>query len=279
MNDHPNACRLDGLAAGGADPDAARHLIGCALCTRYVDELREALVPIDEVEANDFVASLADRLEQAPPVSIAEPPATSPALVASPACLPSLASPASLNSSPSPRSARRLAAARPGLGPRTRLLALTAGPLLAAAALLLLVLRPLPLPSPPGPNADANASGSVRFKGELALAVIRERGGEQERLVHEASVRAGDRIRLEVGNSVGGPLLAGVLADDGAWLPLLEAPSADVGTHFSERSARFDDEPTEGFVLAGRPDEVDRARTTRRFEGVATLRLRYERGP
>jgi hypothetical protein len=253
MNAHPNARRLDGLAAGGADPQAEAHLAVCAPCARYVEGLRRGLPAVAGPDADAFVAALALRADHDTPG--AQAPA---------------------------RGARAEGPApRPRFGPRARQIAFATGPLLAAAALLLLVLRPAP-PGPPhadAPPALTPDGGPVRFKGEVALAVIRERGGEQERLVHEASVRAGDRIRLEVSSSAEGPLAAGVLADDGAWLPLLEAASADVGTHFSERSARFDDEPTEGFVLAGRPDEVERARTSRRFEGVATLRLRYERGP
>lgn len=236
MNDHPNARRLDGLAAGCADPDAEAHVNRCEPCARYVEGLRRALPAITEPDADAFVAALADH-----------------------------------------------ASPRPRFGPRARQIAFAAAPLLAAAALLVLVLRPAPpRPSPPGQGPDPTdtiVGGSVRFKGDVAIAVIRERRGEQERLVHEASVRAGDRIRLEVSSSAEGPLVAGVLADDGAWLPLLDAPQANVGTHFSDRSARFDDEPTEGFVIAGRPDDVERARRDRRFEGVATLRLRYERGP
>jgi hypothetical protein len=45
----------------------------------------------------------------------------------------------------------------------------------------------------------------------------------------------------------------------------------DAGTHFSEQAARFDDEPTDGWVLAGAPEDVERARRTREFLGVAVL--------
>jgi hypothetical protein len=264
MNQHPNARRLDGLAAGLGDREAEAHIAGCAPCARYVEGLRARLAPPSEGEAEAFVASLAGEL----------PPASQVSSAASLASLPALPSASSPEAAPSRR----------GLGPRARFIA-AAAPLLAAAALLLLVLRPAPpAPPPPAPPRPGGAGpaadgGAVRFKGEVAVAIVRDRGGDQERLVHEASVRSGDRIRVEVSSSAGGPLLAGVLADDGTWLPLLEAPFAEAGTHFSERAARFDAEPTEGAVLAGRPDEVERARATRNFERVASLRLRYEPTP
>jgi hypothetical protein len=260
VTDHPNARRLDGLAAGGDDLDANAHLSRCAACANYVEALRRTSPPWSAREAEAFVA----RAERsfAPPGGPAGRPFEP--------------------TSPAHRSDRGRAFAA-----QTRRLALVATPLLAAAAALLIALRPGPPPAqaPGAPPAQApgaasvSDAGSVHFKGELALAIVRERDGAQERLVHAADVRAGDRVRLEVSSPQAGPLLAGVLADDGAWLTLIDDASAGVGTHFSERAARFDAEPTEGFVLAGRPDDVERAKSTRRFEGVASLRLRYDRGP
>lgn len=251
MTNHPNARRLDGLAAGSDDPDAGAHLSRCAACAHYVEALRRTLPLWSEREAETFVA-LAERSLAAPagPTSAPFDP-----------------------TSPAPRSGRGRFA------PRARALAFVAAPLLAAAASLLVALRPGPPAAQTLEAAGASDAGPLRFKGELALAIVRERDGAQERLVHDVIVRAGDRVRLEVSSPQAGPLLAGVLADDGAWLPLIDDATAGVGTHFSERSARFDAEPTEGFVLAGRPDDVERAKSTRCFEGVASLRLRYERGP
>jgi hypothetical protein len=258
MTDHPNARRLDGLAAGGHDHDleAEAHLGRCAACAAYVGGLRAELPAVPASEAEAFVAAVIARGAAATP-----PPTAAPGAAATP-----------------PRAARSRGALVP-FGGRARRLAFAGGPLLAAAAVAFVLWRPAPAPAPGDDRRAAAPDAPVRFKGELALAVVRDRAGEQERFVHEATVRAGDRIRLEVSGPGEGPLLAGVLGDDGAWLPLLELAAAGPGTHLSDRSARFDAEPTEGFVLAGRPDDVERARATRRFDGVAALRLRYERHP
>ncbi|HEU4532557.1 MAG TPA: hypothetical protein VFS00_00520, partial [Polyangiaceae bacterium] len=58
MTEHPNARRLDGLAAGGHDPDAGAHLSRCEACARYVEGLRRALPPLSESEAEAFVTAV-----------------------------------------------------------------------------------------------------------------------------------------------------------------------------------------------------------------------------
>lgn len=112
------------------------------------------------------------------------------------------------------------------------------------------------------------------FKGGVAVAVIRDRGGLQERLAGPFEVAASDRIRLEVAVDHEGPVTAGLLSEDGAWTPLLAPVSLAAGTHYSELAARFDDAPTDAILLAGPPADVDRARATRNFEGVVAWRVR-----
>lgn len=72
--------------------------------------------------------------------------------------------------------------------------------------------------------------------------------------------------------------MAGLLGKDGSWLVLLTPALLEAGTHFSERSARFDDAPTEGWILAGEPQTVEGARATHDFSQVAAgLMAAFER--
>ena len=144
-------------------------------------------------------------------------------------------------------------------------------PLLAAAALLLIVRgRPGdpgvadPILVAPGP--------SIRFKGKkLQLAVVRDRQGDQSRVATEITVRPDDRLRVEVGVDDARPIEVGFLGKDGTWVLLLAPAVLEAGTHLSERSARFDDTPTEGWIVAGDPDDVARAKTTRAFDDVSVI--------
>jgi hypothetical protein len=168
-------------------------------------------------------------------------------------------------------------------GSRARWAARTAalaGPLLAAAVVLLLV-RPRSGSTTPVPSAEPLAppgsSGEMRFKGELSVAAIRERGGRQERLVGPFAVRPSDAVRVEVSVDQAGPLTAGLLTDEGEWVVLLLPASVTAGTHYSERAARFDATPTHATLLVGAPAAVDRARRTRDFAGLIAWRVTSER--
>jgi hypothetical protein len=154
--------------------------------------------------------------------------------------------------------------------------------LVAAAAVLFLVLRPPEATVGPVAMATtttdmADATG-VRFKGAPQIAVIRERDGQQQRLSVEAGIRAKDRLRVEI--SVDAPTMVevGVLSEDGAWVALLPAKQLTPGTHFSPQAVRFDEAPSNGWVIAGSPEAVDRARKTKRFEGVTVIPLHVEKG-
>lgn len=60
----------------------------------------------------------------------------------------------------------------------------------------------------------------------------------------------------------------------GAWwspVPLILPTVLEAGTHISERAAHFDDSPTEGWILAGHPEAVERARTTRIFDEIMAM--------
>jgi hypothetical protein len=143
------------------------------------------------------------------------------------------------------------------------------GPVVAAAAIVVLWLRAPSRVEPVSTLSTPAASSDIaRFKGGLSVAVIRERGGRQERLTGPFEVDPSDRIRVEIAVDRESPVTAGLLSDDGTWT-LLQSPVAlGVGTHYSDLSARFDDAPTHAVLLVGSPAEVDRARRARTFDGI-----------
>jgi hypothetical protein len=143
----------------------------------------------------------------------------------------------------------------------------------AAAAAVLVLAHPAtpPTPAPPRPVVE-----SMQFKGALQVVSIRERGADQERFAGSVGVRAGDRLRIEIGVDQERPVTAGVLADDGAWLTLLAPTVLEPGTHLSARAAEVDDRPIGGVILAGDPNDVARARASRDFTGVAVMAVHPE---
>jgi hypothetical protein len=148
---------------------------------------------------------------------------------------------------------------------------LAAAPLLAAAAALVLWARSPSL----APHLVPSSGGEAEhFKGGLSIAAVRDRGGRQERLVGPFEVEPWDRVRVEIALDHEGPVTAGLLSDDGSWATLLAPVSLGPGTHYSELAARFDDTPTNAFLVVGAPADVDRARATRNFEGVIAWRVR-----
>jgi hypothetical protein len=150
-----------------------------------------------------------------------------------------------------------------------------------AATIMLLVVGVRTLDGNSLPTLRTRSAGNLdsHFKGGLAVAVIREREGRQERLVGPFQVHADDRIRIEVSTDRAGSLSGGLLADEGAWVALLAPRELEAGTHYSELAARFDDSPTRATLLVGKPDDVERARQTREFIGVVAWRVTSELAP
>jgi hypothetical protein len=151
-----------------------------------------------------------------------------------------------------------------------------AAPLLLAAALLLWI-RPPSVPIVPStlPSGSVSASDDLaRFKGGISVAVVRDRNGQQDRLLGPFEVEPLDRIRVEIALDHEQAITAGLLAADGGWVPLLAPVSLPAGTHYSDLAARFDDSPEDAVLLVGAPASVDRARGTRNFEGVVAWRVR-----
>jgi hypothetical protein len=258
---HPGAHRLDAVAAGDADEGVRAHLATCEACARYVAELRDEAARFRASEdAGAFIARV-----QAPG--------------------------SRGDSVPHARREGTPSATRIVRGSWMARAAFVAGPLVAAAALVLLVVRGrAPIdgapPSPTESRVLERASqvrtvppSDSRFKGGFAVAVVRERGGRQERLTGPFEVRGGDRVRLEVSIDHAAPVAAGLLTDQGEWVNLLSPEALEAGTHFSETAARFDESPTHATLLVGEPAAVEHARATRDFSGVVAWRVVSEALP
>jgi hypothetical protein len=248
MTPHPRAVDLETLAAGDLLPEAAVHVASCGACARYVGGLREA--------AARFA-------RQADPAKFAE-------LIE--------------------RRARTELAERRSKAP---LRIVFAGlPVLAAAAVLVLLLSGRAhdttahvdaASSSASVDREGAASSSVsvdpegvRFKGRLPIAAIRQRGTKQARFVGKVPVRPLDGLRLELALDSEQVISAGLLQEDGSWVELISPRTLEPGTHFSEQAARFDQHPARGFLVAGEPAAVERARRTRIFEQVSVLEVEVE---
>ena len=235
MIEHPPLFRLDAHATGDVDAGVEEHLTSCTRCAEYVTRLRDAVVVHSEREgakAADFVLALDDvRRERDRAGASDEKPQAA-------------------------RSSRRMQ------------VVLAAGSFLAAAAVLVLVARS----GPHLATADAAVSEpSIRFKGKMQLAIIRDRRGEQARIATEVRVRPGDRLRAEVSVDDSRPIEIGFLGRDGTWVLLMAPSELEAGTYFSDRAAEFDEAPTEGWIIAGRPEAVDRARQELSFADVSAI--------
>jgi predicted anti-sigma-YlaC factor YlaD len=158
-----------------------------------------------------------------------------------------------------PSSAAFAQATRQRLTRRRRATVLGGLGAVAAAALVLVFILP-------------HAEPPVRFKGGPQLAVVRDRAGVQARAAAAVSVRAGDRLRVEVSLDQPGEVGVAFLGEDGSWVVLLAPRRLPPGTHWSEQALRFDDHPTAGVILAGAPDALAK----RRRSDLSTLEVRVE---
>jgi hypothetical protein len=144
---------------------------------------------------------------------------------------------------------------------------------LAAVAILFVHSREIQPPGE-GPGVVETGEGPVRFKGGIETAIIVEHAGAQSRQTGALALDPGDRIRLEIALDHDVRLAAGVLAESGEWADLQPPALLGSGTHYSEQSITFDHDVPSGWVLVGREDAVARARKSRDFHDVTTIRVR-----
>lgn len=266
--EHPSALALDSLAAGDPVPEAKAHVETCARCTEYVETVR--------AEAAAFASA-------APPAFLAnlEAFATSPAeelpgQETGPTAARAVGTPAEERPAAEGARVTRLADAR---AKRERVLSFAYAALpLALVAAALFILRPTSTPSPDGFPTTPTES-TMRLKGPPVLAVVRHRHGAQERFTSTIAVAPDDRLRLELTVDREGMYEAGLLGEDGSWLVLLSPTMLTPGAHFSEKAAHLDDKPTPGWLVAGPPEDVARARRTREFTGLAILAVKVAPSP
>jgi hypothetical protein len=267
---HPSSLDLEAFAVGEPLPaHLAGHLEECGACGAFLDRLRAVTSDAPSgAQSNDAVARALARMDTQELHD---------------------ESPAYDGPKPAPRQE-----------PKRRLWLVGSSviaPLAAAAAILLLMRSPPPAAKadgdaqepttfkiqmetlPPGTvvaTGNGTAEPDTQFKGGMQVAVVRERGGAQARFSSTVRVKPGDRLRVEVALDREQAILGAVLADDGSYLELMPQAVRGPGTHFSERSAKIDAAPTRGMIIIGKPEAVARARETRSFNGVTTLRVELE---
>lgn len=265
---HPSSIDLEAFACGEPNARAGEHVASCDACTSHVERLRGLFAAgPSQAKARDAVTRIAQRLEVAP--------GHEPTL------------PRERAGEPTPA---RLRARRAWLWRG----ASVAAPLAAAAAVTLLLrsggTTTDPLPGAPvrsvatsgEPNATSEPGTTepgTTFKGNIQIAVVRERGAAQSRFASTVKVKPGDRLRVEVALDREEAILAAVLGDDGSWLELMTERIREPGTHFSERSARVDETPLRGTILVGSPAAMALAKRTRSSAGVSALRIEWENTP
>ena len=249
---HPHRVDLEIFAAGDPSDIVAAHLTDCEPCAAYVREL--------EVGAADFARNDADAF-----VEMLRTNATANANANANANATANANAVKVDSQ------RKVARGSVLFLRATRVVM----PVIALAAGIFLLARWAP--SREIVSANSSSSSELqRFKGGLQVAVVRERGGTQDRLSADVGVRPNDRARVEVSIDHPQPIAAGVLENDGTWTVLIAPAMLEGGTHYSEQAVRFDSRPTNGWVVVGEPTAVDRARTTRNLEGVVAIPLHAE---
>jgi hypothetical protein len=289
--EHPSALALDSLAAGDPVPEAQAHVDTCAACTEYVATVRsEATAFATAAPTHAFLANL-EALAAAPVEDSPKEPGPEATRAEEPAARDEKArartdairveeirveprGPSNDVDAEAPR-VSRIAEARTK---RARVFNLVYAAIpLALVAAALFVLRP----GTPGPDGfpTAPTETALRLKGPPVLAVVRERQGNQERFTSAIAVAPDDRLRLELTVDREGMYEAGLLGEDGSWLMLLSPTMLTPGAHFSEKAAHLDDRPTPGWMLAGPPEDVARARATREFTGLAILAVKVAPSP
>ena len=139
---------------------------------------------------------------------------------------------------------------------------------LAAAAGLVLVLYTL------APQREATTVDETTSIKGASMAVVLERDGVQSRHTGAMIVRPGDALRVEFTLEREVDVAVAFSGDDGSWVPLGAPSHLARGTHLSDRALRFDNAPTPGKLMLGKPDALERARISHSSESLMVLPLR-----
>jgi hypothetical protein len=246
---HPSALELEAWHAGERQRDLSGHVAACVVCRGRLEELDgERAAFLQRIDPEDYLRTLRARVDDAD------------------------AQASRSGSRADPRAST----------PRRRRALVSAALVLAASAALGW------LPREPGPAAASGRSAveerhasapELAPKGhDTELAVIRLRAGEQSWQRRSAWIAPGDKLRVAVQLARPRHLVAGVLAEDGSWLPLFDRHFA-AGRHVPEATLQIDARPASGRLLLGAAEDVAAARRGLRTGRVESLELVWSPTP
>lgn len=142
---------------------------------------------------------------------------------------------------------------------------------IAGTVAVVLVMRP----AAERASSTVAADDDLRAKGPVGASVIRDRAGVQSRHAGTLAVRPGDRLRVELTVPSHRRLAAGVLASDGAWLPLLAPVDAAIGVTVLPSFA-IDSAPTAGRLIYGAPESIARVRRGESAPDVGVVEMTWD---
>lgn len=122
------------------------------------------------------------------------------------------------------------------------------------------------------PTSASDLRVFVAKGGANSLAVIRKRQADQQLQSGRISVIPGDELRVRFSLPARAKVAAGILVDDGTWVPFFEG-EFEAGTHTPEATLTVDSNPSSGTVLFGSPADVEHARTQGNFARVEMAEL------
>jgi len=115
----------------------------------------------------------------------------------------------------------------------------------------------------------------IQLKGDLGIAAVVLRDGEQARHAGTVMMRAGDRLRFEVTVPKAQIVLVALVEEN--WkLTGLEERQFDGGTHSLASAFRVDDAAMRARIVVGEPGRVRRAISEKNLGGLAVLELESE---
>ena len=234
VSTHPSALQLERAQVGEGDAHVAAHVSGCEACRRTLDELAsEQAQLLSRLHPDAFVRELRRR--------------------------------ASRSSRPGYSAAER--------GSRLGWFGLAAATAFSVGLVF--------MPRDPQPRSQLTsvaaqltaAEDGLRRKGSGSrAALIRNRAGQQAVLSGRISVVPGDELRLEFELTRPQRVCAGILADDGTWVPFFDA-KFPAGVHIPASTLRVDDTRADGRVLLGSPAAVAAARSSGDVSAVQIAEL------
>lgn len=93
-------------------------------------------------------------------------------------------------------------------------------------------------------------------KGSQPLSVVRHRGQEQKILTGNVPVLPGDKLRLRFEIRTAQHIVAGLITDQGNWIPLFEDFFSH-GIHVPKTTLDIDSKPGAGVIVIGGPRDVE----------------------